>query len=119
MQSELKFIADENFDKEIVLALCEEYDVTYVAEFMPGSDDEEFLANAEKEQRIVHTSDKDFGDLVFRQSKAHAGVILCRIEALPREEKSNLIVSTIMKYGDDLLKAFTVIQPKNIRIRKL
>ena len=119
MQSELKFIADENFDKEIVLALREEYDVTYVAEFMPGSDDEEVLANAEKEQRIVLTSDKDFGDLVFRQSMAHAGVILCRIEDLPREEKSSLVLSIIAKYSHDLLRAFTVIQPKNLRIRKI
>jgi predicted nuclease of predicted toxin-antitoxin system len=118
MNEALKFIADEGFDKEIVLALREEYDVIYIAESGPGADDEVILKQAETAQRIVLTLDKDFGELVFRRGKAHSGVILCRLQGLSAEEKRDLVKATVFKYGHDLINSFTVIQPKNLRIRK-
>lgn len=82
MYERLKFIADEGFDREIVEALRETYAVSYIAEIRPGADDEDILDLAEKEQRIVLTLDKDFGELVFRRHKAHAGVVLCRLAGI-------------------------------------
>lgn len=97
MQERLKFIADEGFDKEIVLALREDYDVSYVIEFMPSADDADILERAEKEQRIVLTLDKDFGELVFRENKPHSGVILCRVQGLQAKEKCNLVKTVVAK----------------------
>ena len=118
MQNEPRFIADEGIEKVIVIALRERYDVVYIAAVAQGADDDYILELAEKENRILITLDKDFGELVFRLNQVHAGVILCRLQGLSNEEKATLVTMTIDKYHMQLIQSFTVIQPRNIRIRK-
>jgi predicted nuclease of predicted toxin-antitoxin system len=65
------------------------------------------------------TKDKDFGDLVIRQNKVSAGIILIRIEKLNLASNCKLIVDLIEKYGQELHNSFTVIQEDKIRIRAL
>lgn len=119
MDEKPKFVADEGFDKDIVLIVREDYEVTYILEMMPGISDDTILEKARDERRIVLTMDKDFGELVFRLHKKHSGVVLCRLEGLLQEEKCRLVKSTIDKYGTELYNSFTVIQLNNIRIRKI
>ena len=119
MAGELRFIADEGVEKAIVVALREAFDVLYVAEEMRKAADTDILHKAEKEGRLVLTLDKDFGELVYRFQQQHAGVVLCRVQSLPIEEAVAFVVDTIKQYGDSLQGAFTVIQPNNVRIRKL
>lgn len=119
MNKPLAFIADEGVEKEIVSALRERYDVLYVAETMPAAKDEAILTEAVRIGKILITLDKDFGELVFRDGNVHSGVILCRVQSLALKEAVELVVGTIAKYGQDLWSAFTVIQPRNIRIRKM
>jgi predicted nuclease of predicted toxin-antitoxin system len=114
----LKFVADEGVEKEIVLALRHSYDVIYIAEVSPSIPDEAILHKASEENRILITLDKDFGELVFRLNKIHTGVVLCRLQSLPVQEAAILLKDFIARYGSDLYGAFTVIQPKKIRIRK-
>jgi predicted nuclease of predicted toxin-antitoxin system len=45
------------------------------------------LSIAFREQHILLTSDKDFGDLVFRHRLPHAGVILFRLGYVPIEAR--------------------------------
>lgn len=118
MNKPLAFVADEGVEKEIVIALCKRYDVVYVAETMASAKDDAVLHEANLLDRILITLDKDFGELVFRDGKAHAGVILCRVQSLAIEEAVQLVLDTVIKYGQDLWSVFTVIQPGNIRIRK-
>jgi predicted nuclease of predicted toxin-antitoxin system len=117
MDEKPKFIADEGFDKAIVLLVREDYDVLYILEMMPGISDDVILEKSRDEERILLTLDKDFGELVFRLHHKHSGVILCRLEGLSEEDKCSLVKSTIDKYGNELYDSFTVIQPGNIRIR--
>ena len=57
------------------------YDVLGV----PRMSDAEILALAVREQRIVITMDKDFGELVYHSGREHVGVLLLRMEeANPR-----------------------------------
>lgn len=118
MHSQLKFIADEGVEKEIVLALRKHYDVLYVAETMKSAADDVILQKADEEQRILITLDKDFGELVFRLGRIHSGVILCRLQSLSIKEAVALVEETVARNGAALRAAFTVIQPKNLRIRK-
>ena len=118
MAAQLQLIADEGVEKLIVKTLRKNFDVVYIAEFLQGSDDEFILELARNQNRILITLDKDFGELVFRMAQVHAGVILCRLHGLSIKEKCDLVESTLLKYGNELLHSFTVIQSKNIRIRK-
>jgi hypothetical protein len=70
-------VCDEGVERPIIDALrAEGHDVFYVAELQPGIGDDEVLAIAEAEVAIVVTTDKDFGELVFRQGLANHGVVL-------------------------------------------
>lgn len=115
---QLKFVADEGVERQIVLALRKAHDVFYVLEDMRSASDDSILEKAEKDGRILITLDKDFGELVFRMHYLHAGVILCRLQSLSIEEAVAKIESEVAKYGAELYSSFTVITPQNTKIRK-
>src|ERR1700687_1117117 len=46
----------------------------------PRMSDKDILDWAVREQRLVLTQDKDFGELVYLSGQAHAGVLLLRLE---------------------------------------
>ncbi len=57
----MKFLADENIDRQIVAALRQSgHDVTYVAELDPGITDDQVLDIATREGLLLLTADKDF-----------------------------------------------------------
>ena len=115
----MNFLADEGVDRPIVARLREEgYQVSYMAEVAPGTPDEVVLDMANQEGAILLTTDKDFGELVFRQQRLSPGIVLIRLAGLPATEKANMVSSVIATHMDALTKAFTVITPKTIRIRQ-
>lgn len=84
-----------------------------------GSTDEQVLAWARRDQRILLTFDKDFGEMVFDQgSRASIGILLFR---LPLKSPGVLIgwVVTALNSRLDWEGHFTVIQPGRIRMRRL
>jgi predicted nuclease of predicted toxin-antitoxin system len=63
----VNFLADECCDAFLVTGLRSDgHDVLYIKEIAPGSDDNVVLQMAAKQQRILLTEDKDFGELVVR-----------------------------------------------------
>jgi len=65
------------------------------------------------------TRDKDFGELVFRDKTVHSGIILNRLHELSSENKARIILKVIEDFTEQLIGAFTVIQPDKIRLRRL
>lgn len=114
----MRFLADEGVDRSIVTGLRNlSYDVFYVIEEIRSLDDATLLNIATKEERILITRDKDFGELVFRLNKVHAGVILIRLEGYTTEERGEMVCHIIRQYADQLPNGFIVIQKGIIRIR--
>ncbi len=114
----MRFIADEGVDKAVVSKLRSEgYWVGYVAELAPGITDEEVLQQANTLNALLITSDKDFGELVFRLGWIHTGVILLRLAGLDTDEKASVVVQTVQTHGAEMVGAFTVISPSTVRIR--
>ena len=76
----VKFLANENVPGEAVVAARQAgHDLEWIAETMPGVDDDLVLTTALAEQRVLVTFDKDFGEMAFRQGKAATcGIILLR-----------------------------------------
>jgi predicted nuclease of predicted toxin-antitoxin system len=115
----MRLIADEGVDKPIVDILRNAgLDVLYILEINQGTDDDFILTIANSEQRILLTQDKDFGELVFRLERAHHGVILIRLEGFAPDLKAQIVLNAVITHKDELINAFTVIQPNAIRIRK-
>ncbi|MEW6276769.1 MAG: DUF5615 family PIN-like protein [Bacillota bacterium] len=115
----MKFLADESIDLPIVESLRRDGHFTlYVAEMEPGIKDDEVLKQANKEKAILLTADKDFGELVFRQGRISQGIILVRLKGLSPKLKGEIVSEAIKKHASRLRKAFVVIAPSIIRIRK-
>ena len=113
----MKFLADEGMDKNIVDALRLKFNVFYVAEQNSGLDDETVLQKANEDERILITRDKDFGELVYRLNKTHAGVVLIRLDEYNSIERKEIVCSLTEQYAEHLPNAFSVIQRGMIRIR--
>jgi predicted nuclease of predicted toxin-antitoxin system len=114
----LKLYADEGIDRQIVDALRSAgFDVAYAAESDPSVADDALLAKAAAEGRLLLTSDKDFGELVFRLKKINDGVVLIRLFGLSAGSKARLVVEAFSTRSDKLARAFSVLSPGILRIR--
>ena len=64
----MRWIADECVSARLVKLLREAgHDVAYVAEMAAGASDTDLIGLARRENRLLLTDDKDFGELVFRR----------------------------------------------------
>jgi predicted nuclease of predicted toxin-antitoxin system len=112
------FLADENIETEIVdLLRKSRYEVEYVLEMSPGVGDKEIVSRANKNNSILVTSDKDFGELVFRQHLVNNGVILIRLHGMPAGQKAEIVLNFLKDYSGKIPNSFSVITKSNIRIR--
>lgn len=115
----MKLLADESVDRPIVERLRQEsYQVWYVAEMEPGVSDNVVLNLANREGTVLLTADKDFGELIFRQRRMTRGVILVRLAGISPVLKAEIVASALVAHGDEMEKAFTVVTPGAIRIRR-
>jgi predicted nuclease of predicted toxin-antitoxin system len=93
----MRFLADENFPRSAEAALeAAGHDIVWVRLAMPGASDAEVLAIAERENRVLLTFDKDFGELAARSVFPRGcGVILFRIPAPNTEAASQRLAARI------------------------
>jgi predicted nuclease of predicted toxin-antitoxin system len=62
----MRFLANENFPGDAVIALkAAGHDVVWVRTAAPGSKDNDILAWAQRDGRVLLTFDKDFGELAW------------------------------------------------------
>lgn len=114
----LSFVADENVESDVVEALRGlGHNVVHVARSLPGAADDLLLEQAFSRNAILITSDKDFGDLVYRQRKATAGVILMRLAGLSPQLKARHAAAAVGQHEGELLGSFVVIAPRSVRLR--
>ncbi len=114
----MKFLADENIDRQIVLHLRSKgHNVQYIAETDAGISDDDVLDKANVIGALLLTGDKDFGELVFRLRRITGGVVLIRLAGLLPGRKAEIVEAAINKHGSELLHAFCVITKGSIRIR--
>jgi predicted nuclease of predicted toxin-antitoxin system len=114
--SNLRFLADESCDFAVVRALRgKEYDVLAASEYMQRSVDKDLIEQAYQENRILLTEDKDFGWLVFASHSLSAGVILIRFPNNLRSTLGQSVLQLVEKYGSELVNAFVVVQPGQVR----
>lgn len=117
MSATLRFLADESCDFAIVRSLRDVgHDVVAVSEYTQRSRDDELMAQAHREKRILLTEDKDFGWLVFVSHADTSGVILFRFPGNVRQSMAQAAAELAREQGTALHGAFVVVQPGYIRI---
>ena len=115
----MTFFCDEGVERQVGERLrADGHEVSYVAEVDPGLSDDDVLSEARRLEAPLITNDKDFGELVFRQGRGSAGVVLLRLAGLSLGSKARAVASAIREHGDELGGAFTVITSGTVRIRR-
>jgi predicted nuclease of predicted toxin-antitoxin system len=115
----MNLMADECVDRQVIARLRKEgHEVLYVAEMDPGISDEAILKRANQNNALLLTTDKDYGELIFRQNRISAGVLLIRLTGLSQIEKTRVVSSIIHDHSNELFQSFTVVSPGRVRIRK-
>lgn len=113
----MKFLVDECVGNGVARWLQSQgYDVISVLEVSPGISDDVVLQKAVREGRILITTDKDFGDIVFRNRKLHCGIILLRLSDWQINRKIAAIEALLQKHSDALTGNFVVLTDQSIRI---
>jgi len=115
----LKVVADESVDKQIVDRVrTGGYDVLYIAELDPGMDDRAVLAKSRESRAVLLTSDKDFGELVFRQQLLHSGIVLIRLPGLEPAAKAEVVARAFEQHAAEFELGFAVLTERSLRIRQ-
>jgi predicted nuclease of predicted toxin-antitoxin system len=115
----MMLLADESVDRPIVERLrLEGHETTYIAELAPSISDDEVLQKANTRNALLLTEDKDFGELVYRLGRVHAGIVLIRLAGLASAAKAETVAKVLQDHATELVGAFTVISPGGVRIRK-
>jgi hypothetical protein len=95
------------------------WDTAYVKEANPGISDDGVLRWAVREDRILLTEDKDFGDIVFRMQREIPGVLLLRMPAGPWPSRWTRLRDVLDRHGNKLEGMFAVIRPGSMRFRAI
>jgi len=117
----MRIVADEGIEGPVVVRFrAEGHYVIHIAEIARGSTDPEVLELANREEALLITYDKDFGDFVFYQQYNTQGLILVRLpETLSSLEKAEILVDVIGERQNEFFHSFTVIAVNKRRTVKI
>jgi predicted nuclease of predicted toxin-antitoxin system len=80
----------------------------------PG--DDEILARAHAERRVLITLDKDFGNLAIAMGRPHCGIIW--VVEIPAKQQAAACAAILAQHGDLLANgAIVTVSPGRVRIR--
>lgn len=92
------------------------HDVVRVGADVADPGDVAILERAARESRVVVTSDKDFGELLFHQGRSHAGIV--RVVDHPLSRHPAIVGAAVARYSEALAAgAIVTIEPGRVRIR--
>lgn len=115
----MRWLADECIPARLVRLLRQAgEDVEYIIESNASVSDVDVLNLASREQRLLLTEDKGFGELIFgRTPRRASGVVLLRIW----EEDAHLVwprlKQAIHQFGDGLFGRLLVVEKDKFRSR--
>lgn len=115
----MRFLVDECTGPAVARWLRESgHEVFSVFEQARGLDDEAVIRKAFAEDWILVTNDKDFGNKVFRERRAHHGVIFLRLDDERTLNKIATLRRLLEEYQDRLADRFIVVTEKQVRFAR-
>ncbi|MFN8637240.1 MAG: DUF5615 family PIN-like protein [Chloroflexota bacterium] len=114
-----RFLIDESADARIAPYLRSHgHDVALVAtDYAPALEDSEILAIALRDQRILITFDRDFGELVFSHGHPHGGVLYFRLGRIDLHVELERLDYVLANFADRL-DHFLTITRRGVRVRR-
>ena len=115
----MNFLFDQSADFRLMPHLRERgHNVEAISRhYPPGLADEDVLTIARQERQILVVADRDFGELIFHQGLAHAGVIFFRLPGANLQSKIDHLNRVLDEYAGELGRGeFLVVTPGHIRV---
>ena len=115
----MKFLFNQSADFRLIPHLRERgHDVAAISRnYPPGLADEDVLAIARQEHRVLVVADRDFGELIFRQGVVHASVIFFRLPGAQLHAKIEHLNTILQEHAGALERGeFLVVTPGQIRV---
>ena len=92
------------------------HDALWAGEWIEDPGDEEILARAHSEGRILVTLDKDFGELAIVYEMPHSGIL--RLVNIAARRQATVCLAVLNLYGEELQSgAIVTAEPGRLRIR--
>lgn len=92
------------------------HDVIWTGEWQRDPGDAEILAYAYREQRVLVTLDKDFGELAIVHRQVHAGIV--RLVGFSAREHAKMLLLVLANYEAELTSgALITVDDKRVRVR--
>ncbi len=92
------------------------HDVLWAGEWTEDPGDEEILARAYNEGRVLVTLDKDFGELAIVRGRPHCGIL--RLVNLAAKQQGPVCLQVLTLHGEELQSgAIITAEPGRLRIR--
>ena len=95
----------------------QKFKIISIRNINPEMPDLEILKLSNKEEALIITMDKDFGELVYKQFSFHHGILLLRLEDAVAEEKLSVIQNIFLNSLSQIRNNFCVYQNGKLRIR--
>ena len=116
----MRFFVDENAGVAVASWLRnQEHEVFSVYEEARGIDDDAIIQKTFDENWILITSDKDFGEKVYREQRSHHGIILLRLENERSTNKIDTLKRLLENYSEQLSDNFVVVTEKQVRFARV
>jgi predicted nuclease of predicted toxin-antitoxin system len=110
------FLVDECTGPAVAAWLTQQgHEVYSVYDQSPGAADDDLLALAHRDNWILVTNDRDFGELIFREGRPHRGVIFLRLDDERAANKILVLAQLLGGYSNQLSNQFLVVTPTQIR----
>ncbi len=115
----MRFLVDECTGPVVADWLRAQYHETFsVYNQARGMEDVDILNKAFREDWVLITNDKDFGERVYREHRPHHGIILLRLEDERAAVKIETLGRLLANYADRLVDQFVVVSETKVRFAK-
>ena len=92
------------------------HEVVWAGDWIEDPGDEEILARAASEGRVLVTLDKDFGELAIMRHQPHHGII--RLVDFPARQQAQVCLNVLRLHGAELQAgALITAAPGRLRVR--
>ena len=115
----MRFLVDECTGPKVAAWLRGEgHEVFSVFDEARGIEDKQVIQKAYDENWILITNDKDFGEKVYRDRRAHRGIIFMRPEDDRAKNKIQVLQQLLESYVDRVEDQFVVVTETQVRFGK-
>lgn len=115
----MKFIVDECTGSSVAEFLKNNsFEVISIFNEFRGVSDDFILDKCINENYVLVTSDKDFGEMIFKQNKSHRGIILIRCEPNNFKTRIEVLNKLLDNFNQEIENNFIVVTNTKVRIIK-